>query len=132
MIEYLFVYGTLMLGVEHPMAKWLSQHSEFVGAATFRGRLYRVSTYPGVVASADPADRVTGDVLKLRNAAEVLPELDRYEACGAEFAEPTEYLRKQGTVTLASGEEIAVWIYLYNWPVDAKNRIASGTFTPTE
>ena len=96
--------------------------------ATFRGRLYRVSSYPGVVASTEAEDQVGGDVLKLRNAAEVLPELDRYEACGPGFAEPTEYLRKQDTVTLASGEELAAWIYLYNWPVDARSRIASGRF----
>src|SRR5579871_6282671 len=38
----LFVYGTLMRGYEHPMARLLSANAEYLGEATCRGRLYMV------------------------------------------------------------------------------------------
>src|SRR6202012_4732674 len=47
--DLLFVYGTLMRGYSHPMARLLSANAEFLGQASCRGRLYRVKHYPGLV-----------------------------------------------------------------------------------
>ena len=58
--DLLFVYGTLMRGFDHPMAKLLAGNAEFLGPAQCRGRLYLVKHYPGLVASDDPADIVHG------------------------------------------------------------------------
>ena len=38
--DRLFVYGTLMRGFDHPMAKLLSRSADFIGEARCRGRLY--------------------------------------------------------------------------------------------
>jgi len=38
--DRLFVYGTLMRGYVHPMAKLLSANADFIGEAHCRGRLY--------------------------------------------------------------------------------------------
>jgi gamma-glutamylcyclotransferase (GGCT)/AIG2-like uncharacterized protein YtfP len=125
--DQLFVYGTLMRGFDHPMARLLSRSADFVGEARCRGRLYLVKHYPGLVMSDDADDVVFGELFRLRQPAELLREFDIYEACSEGFAEPTEYIRRMLPVTSGDGASEA-WTYLYNWPVDHLPRIASGRF----
>ena len=129
----LFVYGTLMRGFDHPMARLLSSHADFVGEAHCQGRLYRVKHYPGLVLTDDPAEIVHGELFALREPDALLREFDMYEACGEGFAAPTEYVRRMLPVTLADGAtpETSIrdaWTYLYNWPVAALPEIKSGRF----
>ncbi len=126
--DRLFVYGTLMRGFDHPMARLLSGNADFLGPATCRGRLYLVRHYPGLVLSADPADIVHGELFALREVDALLGEFDMYEACGEGFAPPTEYVRQLLPVTLADGTAEDAWTYVYNWPVNELPRIASGRF----
>ena len=126
--DLLFVYGTLMRGFDHPMARLLSAHADFVGEARCRGRLYLVKHYPGLVLSDDPADIVHGEVYRLRAPDELLREFDMYEACGEGFAPPTEYLRQMLPVTRGDGGSSDAWTYVYNWSVDGLPRIESGRF----
>ena len=130
--DRLFVYGTLMRGFDHPMARLLAANAEFVGEARCRGRLYLVKHYPGLVLSDDPADVVHGEVYRLRAPDVLLREFDIYEACGEGFAPPTEYLREMLQVALADGAAseagTQAWTYVYNWPVANLPRIASGRF----
>ncbi|MGY4154949.1 gamma-glutamylcyclotransferase (GGCT)/AIG2-like uncharacterized protein YtfP [Bradyrhizobium sp. USDA 4461] len=126
--DLLFVYGTLMRGFDHPMAKLLAGNAEFLGSAQCRGRLYLVKHYPGLVVSDDAADIVHGELFRLREPEAMLREFDMYEACGDGFPPPTEYLRELLTVTLADGSVREAWTYLYNWPVVELPRIASGKF----
>ena len=126
--DCLFVYGTLMRGFDHPMAKLLSRSADFLGPARCRGRLYLVRHYPGLVRSDDPAEIVFGELYRLRIHDELLRELDMYEACGEGFAQPTEYLREMLEVTRDDGSAGEAWTYVYNWPVDRLPRIASGKF----
>jgi len=126
--DRLFVYGTLMRGYVHPMAKLLSANAEFLGEASCRGRLYMVKHYPGLVLS-DAADEIVhGELYRLRAADALLREFDMYEACGEGFPEPTQYVRKMISVTLAGGAPSEVWTYLYNWPVAELKLIKSGRF----
>ncbi len=125
--DRLFVYGTLMRGFDHPMAKLLSRSADFIGEAQCRGRLYLIKHYPGLLLSDDPADVVFGELYRLRQPQELLREFDMYEACGEGFATPTEYIRQMLSVTLADGTAEA-WTYVYNWPVTGLPRIASGRF----
>jgi len=126
--DLLFVYGTLMRGFDHPMARLLSANADFIGEATCRGRLYLVKHYPGLVLSDDPADIVSGELYRLREPDALLREFDMYEACGDGFAAPTEYVRKMLEITLGDGTAGEAWTYLYNWPVADLPRIASGRF----
>jgi gamma-glutamylcyclotransferase (GGCT)/AIG2-like uncharacterized protein YtfP len=126
--DCLFVYGTLMRGFDHPMAKLLSRSADFLGPAKCCGRLYLIRHYPGLVLSDQPADIVFGEVYRLRARDELLGEFDMYEACGAGFPEPTEYLRRMLDVTLTDGSASKAWTYVYNWPVTGLPRIASGKF----
>jgi gamma-glutamylcyclotransferase (GGCT)/AIG2-like uncharacterized protein YtfP len=126
--DRLFVYGTLMRGFDHPMARLLSRSADFVGEARCRGRLYLVKHYPGLVESDDSEDIVFGEVYRLRARDELLREFDMYEACGADFPEPTQYVRRMLEVSLNDGTADEAWTYIYNWPVAHLPRIASGRF----
>ena len=126
--DRLFVYGTLMRGYDHPMAKLLAANADFLGQATCRGRLYLVRHYPGLVTSDDPADIVHGELFRLRERDALLREFDMYEACGEGFAEPSEYVRRMLSVTHADGTASEAWTYLYNWPVAKLPRVVSGRF----
>ena len=126
--DRLFVYGALMRGFDHPMAKLLSRSADFIGEAKCRGRLYLIKHYPGLVKSDQPADIVFGELYRLRVRDELLGEFDMYEACGPGFPEPTEYLRRMLNVMLADGTASEAWTYVYNWPVAGLPRIASGRF----
>ena len=126
--DRLFVYGTLMRGYVHPMARLLSSNADFIGEATCRGRLYRVKHYPGLVLSDDAGEFVHGELYRLRAPEALLREFDMYEACGEGFAEPTEYIRQMLPVTLEDGAASEAWTYIYNWPLAHLPRIASGRF----
>src|SRR3979409_1586187 len=115
--DRLFVYGTLMRGFDHPRSRLLSRSADFVGEARCRGRLYRIKHYPGLVLSDDPADVVFGELYRLRSPNELLREFDMYEACGEEFAEPTEYIRQMLSVMRDGQIAEQAWTYIYNWPV---------------
>jgi gamma-glutamylcyclotransferase (GGCT)/AIG2-like uncharacterized protein YtfP len=146
--DCLFVYGTLMRGFDHSMARLLSANADFLGQARCRGRLYRIKHYPGLVLSDDADDIVHGELYRLRAPDELLREFDMYEACGEGFVQPTEYFRTMLKVALTGGGAIGTssaassaistdswtdswieaWTYVYNWPVDGLPRIASGRF----
>ena len=126
--DRLFVYGTLMRGFDHPMAKLLSRSADFLGEAKCCGRLYLIKHYPGLVLSDDANDIVFGELYRLRARDELLGEFDMYEACGPGFKAPTEYLRQMLNVTLDDGSASEAWTYIYNWPVTGLPQIASGKF----
>ena len=125
--DLLFVYGTLMRGYSHPMARLLSANADFLGEASCHGRLYTVKHYPGLVLSDDASDVVFGELYRLRAVEDLLREFDMYEACGEGFAEPTQYVRQMLSVTLA-GTKRDAWTYIYNWPVAGLAWIESGRF----
>ena len=126
--DRLFVYGTLMRDFDHPMAQLLSRSADFIGEARCQGRLYLVKHYPGLLLSDDAADIVFGELYRLRAVEDLLREFDMYEACGEGFPEPTQYVRRMLSVTLADGTVSDAWTYIYNWPVEALARIESGRF----
>jgi gamma-glutamylcyclotransferase (GGCT)/AIG2-like uncharacterized protein YtfP len=126
--DLLFVYGTLMRGFDHPMARLLSANADCLGEARCGGRLYLVKHYPGLVLSDEPAEVAFGELYRLRAVEAMLREFDMYEACGDGFPPPTEYVRQMIPVTLADGSAREAWTYVYNWPVTKLPRIASGNF----
>ena len=111
MISKLFVYGSLLSTTGHRMGARLRREARRIGAATIQGRLYRVSWYPGAVDSADPKERVHGEVYALEDPKLALAWLDLYE--GIVPGEIGEYLRVERTARLVTGAETVAWVYLY-------------------
>ena len=116
----LFVYGTLRAASGHPIHRRLSAEAEFVGAGTFRGRLYDLGAFPGAVASLSNAERVSGEIYRLREPARAFRMLDAYE--------DTAFRRAQAIIRRADGAASRCWIYLYGRSLKRFPRIASGDF----
>jgi gamma-glutamylcyclotransferase (GGCT)/AIG2-like uncharacterized protein YtfP len=116
--ELLFVYGTLRSGGS---AAARMGPARLLAAASYRGRLYDLGRYPGVVPSADPADLVRGELFVLPSAAApLLAELDRYEG--------PEFRRVPALVTPDTEGSVESWIYLYTGEVRGLRRVASGDY----
>lgn len=124
----IFVYGTLLSGTGSRMHRWLAAHAEFIDRGTFQGRLFSLGNYPGLVASRRAANRVSGEVYRLRNAAKTLAQLDAYEEFDPARPSKSEYVRVLRKVRCASGGNLYCWIYLYNSHPGRKSLIASGDF----
>jgi gamma-glutamylcyclotransferase (GGCT)/AIG2-like uncharacterized protein YtfP len=127
MQPHLFVYGTLMRGFDHPMAKLLSQSAGFCGPARCHGQLYLIKHYPGLVLSDDARDIVFGELFALHTPKTSFAILDEYEGCGPNVAKP-QYLRQLLPVTREDGSVVEAWTYVYNRPVTELKRITSGRF----
>lgn len=125
--DHLFVFGTLLSGYDHPMARLLSQRAELLGEARCTGQLFLVRHYPGMIPSSDPADVVFGEVFRLRDD-ELLRKLDDYEGCSEKYPPPHEYVRARVNVTLGDGRAVEAWTYLYNRETAHLPRIMSGRF----
>lgn len=129
MSNYLFVYGTLMTGFDNPFAKKLHAQAELVGEGQVRGKLYQITSYPGLLHSLDPADQVFGQVLELQgDTEELFVVLDEYEAANTPNPEEDHYSRE--LIEVKVGERVLeCWSYIYLKPVDENKRIVSGRFT---
>ena len=80
MNSLLFVYGSLLSRVRHPMGTRLRREARLVGEATVEGRLYSLGRYPGLVEAADSPYPVYGEVYDLKTPASSLEWLDAYES----------------------------------------------------
>lgn len=126
--NHIFVYGSLRSEFDSPAQYVLRKHAEFIGKATFQGKLYMIDWYPGVVESDDPNGIVHGELYKFKDEGIVLSKLDRYEGCSPDNSAPHEFERKEKTVQLLNGEQIQAWIYIFVLPVSGKEKIASGDY----
>ena len=120
MNKLLFVYGTLRSGLQHPEANWLSEHSERIGEATAKGKLFRIGRYPGLVESDN--GNVAGELRALENPETILERLDVYEGVAQR-----EYHRKEADVILA-GKLTKAWVYYYLGDTSDLRWIPSGDF----
>lgn len=128
MDEYLFVYGTLRMGIYSPMDKLMSLHCQHMSEARFQGNLYDIAGYPGVTDSNTTENYVYGEVFRVQRAKQLWPKLDHYEHCSNAFPRPYEYVRKKRPVLLTNGENLQAWIYLFNWKTGGLLKIPSGDY----
>lgn len=90
------------------------------------GRLVHLGRYPGLLPALSGEQMVIGDLYELPEGGAVLEELDRYEGCHAEDAEPHEYRRILATVTGERELGIRCWTYLFEGEAGESPLIASG------
>ncbi len=118
--HYLFVYGTLRRELNDLMHHLLSRCATFVGTGMFHGRLYDLGRYSGAVESRGKSDRVMGEIYKLTNQKDLFEALDEYEG--------REFRRKRATISLAGGDKLSCWIYLYKESTTRQTFISSGDY----
>jgi gamma-glutamylcyclotransferase (GGCT)/AIG2-like uncharacterized protein YtfP len=117
---YLFVYGTLRSGMNHPLHRLLERQAALIGLGSFRGKLFDLGRYPGTVPSRGSTDRVIGEVYRLKTSEAALKILDQYEG--------HRFRRKRVAVSLYNGSSVTAWIYLYRGSVKHRKPIPSGDY----
>lgn len=127
-MSYLFVYGTLRKGFEHPMAELLARSAELFTSAYCQGLLYDLGPYPVFTYSNLPQASVKGDVYLLHNEHEVLKMLDEYEGIGEDLETGITYERLKLEVLSEDGIKISAWVYLYLGSLDHLNPIEGGDY----
>jgi gamma-glutamylcyclotransferase (GGCT)/AIG2-like uncharacterized protein YtfP len=127
-LDLIFVYGTLRRDARCVMANWLASQGEYIGDGTIPGRLYDVGEYPALRPARHSTERVVGDLYRLLRPTYALTRLDRYEGIGSGQSRPYLYSREPVQVTLASGECVTAWTYLYTGATAKLRRIAHGDY----
>jgi len=125
-MHYVFVYGTLRSACQTGAHKQYLRGADFISPAKIRGQLYMVDYYPGLVLS-ETENWAIGEIYLLEDEAQ-LHDLDVYEGCAKKSPQPHEYERRMTQVVLTSGEEIAVWVYVYQQETQHLPIINSGDF----
>jgi gamma-glutamylcyclotransferase (GGCT)/AIG2-like uncharacterized protein YtfP len=126
MAEYLFSYGTLQPGLAPAEIEPIVQSFKPLGKAYIYGALYDFGHYPGAVLGG--SEKVRGQVFELPSGADVLGRLDEYEGYDPLKIDESQFLRQRCKSILEGGQELDVWVYVYNREVSAANVIASGEF----
>jgi pyruvate carboxylase len=125
--EYLFVYGTLRRDCGNDLHRLIARNSDYIGMATYQGKMYQVADYPGIVASESVSDVVVGELYLLSNTIKLLNVLDEYEEFDPTNEAKSLFVRKEVTVDM-KGESFTSYAYVYNRPVDEKTFISSGDY----
>ncbi|MBD2752190.1 gamma-glutamylcyclotransferase family protein [Spirosoma validum] len=126
--DYLIVYGTLRPAFTNSFARYLRQHSQYVGEGSFPGQLFDLGNYPGAIYQQDSLQLVWGTMYDIRQHKHtLLPYLDDYEGINEPIGQSHEYIRTIIPVSWSEGS-FNCWIYLYNMPVAGKKIIGSGDY----
>ncbi|MDZ7269671.1 MAG: gamma-glutamylcyclotransferase [candidate division KSB1 bacterium] len=124
--DLLFVYGTLMRGMERADFLNNPDKASFAGPATAAGKLYDVGSFPGMIES-DNGERVHGELHRLQDPELFFETLDLIQGYWPDQPERSLYIRKIIPVTTAQGTTQA-WSYILNLPVNGLKPIPSGDF----
>ncbi|WAC17956.1 gamma-glutamylcyclotransferase [Luteolibacter sp. SL250] len=117
--ELVFVYGTLRRGGTN---HFRMSGADLVAEGTVKGRIYRISWYPGLVLGDE--GEVKGEVYSV-DAAQLL-ELDAFEGLSAGEIEGSEYRRVKSVVSRTEGGTLSAWVWEWIGPFDAKDLLAQG------
>jgi gamma-glutamylcyclotransferase (GGCT)/AIG2-like uncharacterized protein YtfP len=127
--EFLLLYGSL--GSREPMHAelGLDKALQYLGPRKIRGSLYDLGKYPGLVLGRGV---VVAELYKIRDLS-VLSRLDEFEEY--DHIKPAQSLFRRTTLQLPRYRSrianklygrptIDAWIYVYNEPIDGKEKIA--------
>ena len=126
--DKLFVYGTLLSELNHPMHHIIAENCEFIDKATIQGRLYNVDWYPGLVLSENQEDWVIGELYAIKNTEEIFEALNEYEGCSGSNEKPHMYQKKVCKVFDGNKEVHRAHTYVYQFSTDELELIKNGDF----
>ncbi len=127
-LKYLFVYGTLMRGMDSNELMDIAG-ARFVGPACITGDLYDLGSYPAAVKGEAPQATVVGEIYEIAHSG-AIEVLDQYERCNPED-EASLFIREIATAKrMDTGKPVRVWTYFYNprRSLSRAKRIASGDY----
>lgn len=135
MLQYLFVYGTLMrraaaAPLGRPERARLDAAGDWLGEARIAGCLYDLGRYPVLVAEPGAHEVVHGEVYRLHMPGVAFRWLDHYEGIPPGSTRGLEYERVIKPVHLAGGGTIEAWVYMHSGAVGQARRLADGRWRP--
>jgi gamma-glutamylcyclotransferase (GGCT)/AIG2-like uncharacterized protein YtfP len=128
MSDYLFAYGTLQPGLAPKSMAAVVVKLRAIGLGSVRGTLYDLGRYPGAIADARAASKISGTVLELPEDPSVLHALDDYEGYDPHSPATSEFVRERQVVESAAGDTLECWFYRYNGKMGVARVIASGVW----
>ena len=72
--DKLFVYGSLMGGIQSPIATYLKLNATFLGEGLVKGLLLDIGHYPGLIYDRANSKQVVGHVFQLKKPVEMMPK----------------------------------------------------------
>ena len=128
MPEYLFVCGTLLPELVPGHLAGLLRSLTAVGEAYVSGLLYDLGEYPGAIIDESAKTRVRGRVFQLPPDPAVIQALDDYECVDPNDIAGSLFVRTQVNASLANGESLLCWIYVFNGDVTGKPLVPNGDY----
>jgi gamma-glutamylcyclotransferase (GGCT)/AIG2-like uncharacterized protein YtfP len=128
MSRYLFVYGTLLPDLAPSSLRELVGQLRPIGPASTSGCLYDLGAFPGAIREDESETRVQGEVFELPADPDLLAILDAYEGFDPSNPGTSLFVRVRRSVTLAGGDAICCWVYVYNGDLGAAPPIAEGDY----
>lgn len=126
MIRHLVLYGSLRRGQANFARLKLQAGLRFVRTVRFRGLMYDLGAYPGVV---EGDGEVTGELFEMRDAA-LLARLDAFEQYRPDQPDPYDAATGRGSLyrrTTIQAGGVTAYLYLYNGPAtDLGKAVKSG------
>ncbi len=123
----LFVYGSLLSGLNQPAFEYIRKYFSFVGAAKVKGLLYDMGTYPAAMPDTGN-NYIIGELYELNKAEEfswAFGQLDDYEGINSEEDGSTLYRRDKADIYL-DNKVVSAWIYWFCGDVTGKPVVSSG------
>ena len=117
--SYLFVYGSLRKGFQHPAYEYLTSFFHFVCESRAQAYLYKSEHYPVAVPTTEE-NLIKGELYKLNNEEEfswAMAQLDDYEGLNVMQGETPAYRRELTNAYIGDTAQLA-WVYWYNKPVE--------------
>jgi gamma-glutamylcyclotransferase (GGCT)/AIG2-like uncharacterized protein YtfP len=129
MTPYLFVYGTLMVGIESKTTGFLHNNSKWLGSAYMPGIMYDLGRYPGAICMPGHNKRVYGQLFLLEEPEFMLYHLDEYEGVSHLHQKEDEYVREIIKVTHEDEQKVyEAWSYLLQYPSADLKVIQTGRY----
>ena len=126
-IEYIFVYGTLMRGMENPVRETLKRHLIYKGVATIKADLFDLGEYPGAVKN-EYGGPIEGELFQIVLNSSVFEILDDYEGYEKSDKAASLFIRAIDYVLEQSGSRVEAWIYWYNQKIPANALAIDGDY----
>ncbi len=120
----LFVYGTLH--PDHAPREIAATVRTFrlLGAATMRGRVCDLGSYPALTLEGD--DQVFGTLYAIADDPQILAALDAYENFRPEDPASSLFVRVEQVATMQDRSQRLCWVYVYNRPLPSVEACRNG------
>ncbi len=124
--DHFIFYGLLkQASVGMPQGLDLERHGEFLGPCRFRGRMFNLGEYPGVVRRGG----ISHGVLYRLDHPRIARKLDAFE--DVRPSDPAGSLYRRERVSVMDDYDrgyLKAWIYVYNQPVHGRPAVKSGSW----